>query len=249
MGFLNRLFGKPKPKQENEKSEQPTSKESPKTEPIKTEKELFESYAAYGFEKQVDFSELIEDKSWDADLTRGSITFGDGLEFPLQIIGSFSYSVNTWLWSWANSQSNLPENLLIDAKALKEFGVKNKIDQLRTPEFSIKQEDLHRLGLIAVGMFDADAYYLADYGSGVMLMTVKSELIQQNRKDNHYRIFTTFPQVISNFEVDHRNTLIHYLKSKGYEVEESDTQVIGTKANEKCTASLDSLNRVVNLGG
>ncbi|GEM69799.1 hypothetical protein SMI01S_34050 [Sphingobacterium mizutaii NBRC 14946 = DSM 11724] len=249
MGFLNRLFGKPAPKKENEIKEQPTVNESPIIEPIKTEKELFESYAAYGFEKQLDFTELIEDKSWDADLTRGTISFGEGFEFPLQIIGSFSYSVNTWLWSWANSQSNLPESLLEDAKILKEYGVKNKIDQLRTPEFPIKQDELHRLGLIAVGMFDADAYYLADYGSGIMLMTVKSDTIQNNRKDNHHRIFTTFPQVISNFEVDHKNTLTHYLKSKGYEIDESENQIVGTKGNDKCRATLDSLNRIVHLGG
>jgi len=249
MGFLNRLFGKSTAKKEIERQEKQTIENTPKFEPIKTELELLERYVALGFEKQVDFSELINGKSWDADLTRGTINFGYDLEFPLQIIGSFSYSVNTWLWAWANNQSNLPEDLLKDVKQLKAYGVKHKIDQLRNSEYSFKQEDLHRLGLIAVGMFDADGYYFADYGSGIMLMTVKSNEIKKHRKDFHYRIFTTFPQVISNFNVDHKNTLISYLKAKGYQVIEKGHQIIGSKGNNRCIATLNSSNRVTNLDG
>lgn len=247
MGFLNRLFGKSTPKKEKEEDQ--TIEDTPKFEPIKTEIELLERYVAMGFEKQVDFSELTNEKSWDADLTKGTITFGDDLEFPLQIIGSFSYSVNTWLWAWANTQSNLPDELIKDAKELKSYGNKFKIDELRKAEYSFDQENLHRLGLIAVGMFNADGYYLADYGSGVMLMTVKSDRIKEHRNNVHYRIFTTFPQVISNFEVDHKNTLISYLKDKGYKIEEKDDQIIGTKDNNVCIAKLDSSNRVINLEG
>lgn len=249
MGFLNRLFGKSTIKKEPEVKEKPTTETTTRIEPIRTENELFERYVGLGFEKQVDFSELIEGKAWDADLTRGTITFGDEFEFPLQIIGSFSYSVNTWLWSWANKQSDLPLNLLVDAKKLKSYGIQNKINRLRTPEYAFKQDDLHRLGIIAMGMFDADGYYFADYGSGIMLMTVKSDQIRKNRKDFHHRIFSTFPQVISNFQVDHRNSLINYLKSKGYNILEKDNQIIGTKGNETCITTLDSANRVSNLEG
>jgi hypothetical protein len=249
MGFLNRLFGKSSSKKETEKPEKQTTENTPTFEPIKTELELLERYVALGFEKQIDFSELIEGRSWDADLTRGTITFGEDMEFPIQIIGSFSYSVNTWLWAWANSQSNLPENLMVDAKKLKAYGVQHKIDQLRTPEYSIKQDDLHRLGLIAVGMFNADGYYFADYGSGIMLMTVTSEEIRKNRKIGHYRIFTTFPQVISNFNLDHKNAFIAYLKAKGYQIEEKENKIIGTKGSDRCVAILDQSHRITNLEG
>lgn len=249
MGFLKRLFGISTSQKQEEKHEQKSFVESPISEPKKTELDLLERYAGMSFEKQVDFTELTNGKSWDADLSRGTITFGDDLEFPLQIIGSFSYSVDTWLWAWANTQSNLPAELITDAQELKAYGSKYKIDQLRTAEFPFNQEDLHRLGLIAMGMFDADGYYFADYGSGIMLMTVKSNIIKMHRNDVHYRIFTTFPQVISNFEVDHRNTLIAYLKDKGYQIEEQENQIIGSKDNEKCVASLDSSNRVINLHG
>ncbi len=243
MGFFDRLFKKSTPQKETK-----PIKETQQTQSIKTEQELLEKYIGLAFEKQLSFSSLIEGKEWDADLTQGSITFGEQMEFPIQILGSFSYSVNTWLWAWANQQSNLPENLLPEAFDLRRYGLKHKIDQFRKAEYPFKQDDLKRVGLIATGMFDDDGYYLADYGGGVMLMTVKSPIIKKNREDQPHKIFSTFSKIISNFELNHKTALSSYLAAKGYQVVVTKDEIRGTKGKENFVAKLDSSDRVIHFG-
>jgi hypothetical protein len=217
--------------------------------PAQTEQELLERYAALAYDKQNDLYEVIGDNSWNADTEAGTISFGPELVFPLQILGTFSASSQTWLWAWANAQSELPARLLAQAEQLRAYGEQHGIELLTASEFDATEQDLHLVGIIASGMFEASGYYLADYGQGIMVVTVESELIDQVPKNDFARIPHAFPQVISAFEMQHRPAFIHYLTQKGYAVTETADSVSAVVDAGTLTATFDPLGRLANLQG
>ena len=105
------------------------------------------------------------------------------------------------------------------------------------------------MGIIATGLCHADAYYIADYGQGAMLLTVTDSRIQAVRNDIHDRVRFVFPQLISQFEMNHQNALISYLRTKGYTIQETKTTLTATKDSDIIQAEFDELSRLTNLKG
>jgi len=244
MGFLNKLFGN------DGGAEQPeSSKLQQNQHPCKTEQELLERYGGIGFERQLDFADLIGSNSWNVDMQKGEMDFGPGLVFPIQVLGSFSHSSETWLWAWANTQSGIPQKLLQQALQLQKYGADNEIDLLNISQFDATKDDMHMIGMVASGMFGASAYYIADYGQGALVVTIKSDLIDKVQKNDHYRIPTVFPQLISQFEMNHKAALSNYLMAKGYKVTENDRKLTGSKNGNTITAEFDELDRLTKLSG
>lgn len=215
----------------------------------KTEEELIEHYGGIAFDKQVDLAAVIDSNSWSVDMKKGEISFGTDLVFPFQILGSFSHASKTWLWAWANEASGLSPDIQQQALKLKEYGQANRIDLLTVSEFSAVKNDLHLIGMTAVGMFDASGYYIADYGQGAMVVTIKSDIVDNARKEEHTRILTAFPRLIAQFEMNHRQALIHYLTYRGYNITEEGATLTATKGDDKITATFDSASRITELNG
>ena len=244
MGFLNRLFGqgdKPVPADEIKPLHDST--------PCKTEQELIERFGGYGLDKQLDLSEVIGDNDWNADMNKGEITFGANLRFPIQVLGTFSHSSETWLWGWANTKSGLAESITQQALQLKLYGEENGIDLLKNSEFNATKDDLHLIGFIASGMFNSSGYYIADYGQGAMVVTVKSDQIDKVRRDNHLRIMTVFPQLISQFDLNHNFALTNYLTALGYTITENGAKLIASKNGNTMKAEFDDQSRLTKLNG
>ena len=169
--------------------------------------------------------------------------------FPIQVLGTFSHSSETWLWAWANSKSGLSDNITQQAQQLKKYGEENKIDLLRNSQFDATKNDLHLIGLIASGMFNSSGYYIADYGQGSMVVTIKSDRVDKIQKDNHLRILTVFPQLISQFDMNHYFALTNYLIYKGYSISKKGTNITATKNGNTITAEFDEQSRLTKLNG
>ncbi|PSL48010.1 hypothetical protein CLV51_102870 [Chitinophaga niastensis] len=228
------------PEQEDNSKQQPA---------CKSKQELIERYGGIGLDKQNDLSDVIGDNDWNVEVTKGEISFGDHLVFPMQIIGTLSHTSGTYLWAWANTQSGFPEHLLQQALQLKKYGEENQIDYLTNRTFNAEINDLHFLGMVASGMFRSSAYYVADYGQGALLVTIKSDLIDNIHTENHHRILTVFPQLISLFEMNHQLALKHYLTARGYEITADSDKLAATKNGNNITADFDELSRLTRLNG
>ncbi len=215
----------------------------------KTEQELLERYACMAWEKQKDFAEVIGNNNWNVDMGRGEISFGPDLHFPIQVLGTISHAAQSWLWAWANSRAGLSPQVIEQSLQLKAYGEENNISLLSSDSFDFSKYELHIIGMIASGMSGASAYYIADYGQGAMVVTIKSGLIDQQRKDSHHAILTVFPQVISQYEMNHRLALKHYLNAKGYNITENDESLSGSKNGNTIQATFDKLSRLTGLEG
>lgn len=211
--------------------------------------ELLERFGGIALDKQRNLFNVIGELNWGVDMTAGEISFGSNLHFPMQVLGSFSHSSETWLWAWANTQSNIPENLLKQARELKRYGEAHGIDLLAGAEFAAEPNDLHLIGMIASGMFDSSAYYLANYGQGTLVVTFDSQLIDEQSMEDNVRISTVFPELISLFEMNHKNALRHYLTAKGYALTEEQYKIVGIKNENRLTAEFDNSFRMKSLNG
>lgn len=240
MGFFDNIFGKSKSEKEFILEETP----------CKTQQELLERYGAIALEKQSSFyNDVVQYRGWNADIVEGKISFGDDYEFEMQILGTFSHSSQTWLWAWANEVSEIPENVMRQALQLRKYGETHQNSFLTERTFDFSENELHQIGLITSGMFGADAYYLADYGDGVMVVTMVGEEIKKHRKDTATQILTLFPEFISYFEVNHRNALYQYLKLKRFDISEQGEKITATRGGNVINASFDNENRLIELKG
>lgn len=244
MGLFNKLFG-----QSEKSSPAGTPPPQQAQTPCKTVQELLERYGGIALDKQIDFGEVIGNNNWNVNIQQGTISFGQSLTFPMQILGTISHSSQTWLWAWANTKSGIPESLIQQSLQLKKYGEENEIDLLRSDSFDFSKDDLHLIGMIASGMFSSSGYYIADYGQGAMVVTIKDSNIDHAKTDHHHRILTVFPQIISQFEMNHKNAFKSYLTAKGYSVNETENSVTGSKNGNLITGQFDNLSRLTNLKG
>lgn len=109
---------------------------------------------------------------YDYDLTTGRLLFSDQgavkVITEIQIAGSTSAKAGNWLWAWSNS--NLPTELLADAKRVRSFGEENDIAELQQAYVTDTKDDLEALGweltAAMVRICDALGAYRSPRGEG-----------------------------------------------------------------------------------
>lgn len=210
---------------------------------------LLEEYAGIAFEKQYNLSEVVGDNNWQIDMNEKTLSFGDDIHFPMQIIGSYAFDSETWLWAWANEGSNIPTDLLQEANALKQFGEEHNIEFLTMAEYKIEPTDVHALGLIASGKFDSSAYYAGNYGNGIILVTIKDPSIESITYNEHTRILSVIPELTSIFAVNHKRTVENYLLAKEYSINEEINKLSAQKGENTLIAEFDEYDRLLNING
>ncbi|APU11778.1 MULTISPECIES: DUF6882 domain-containing protein [Cellulophaga] len=210
--------------------------------------DLLEAFAGLSFEKQFVFADVIGDNGWQLNMNTASIVFGD-VSFPIQVIGSFSFNNNSWMWGWANTQSGIPENLLLQSNKLKEFGEEHGINELVEPHFNSDEGFEHKIGMVACGLFNSKSYYCANYGQGTLVVTIDDEKIPAIDKSQLEKVLTSFPQLISSVVLNHKQAFKNYLIDRDFKLYISDSEIEGLKDGKIVTAKFDDLDRLESLKG
>ena len=216
--------------------------------PTSSIEEMFEQHAGLSFEKQTIFADVIGKKSWELDMGIGAIKF-DSLEFPIQIIGSLAFSDNSWMWAWANTASQMPQNLLQFSNRLREIGRQQGIGELTDGGFIAPEGFEHKIGMVACGIFQCKSYYSANYGQGTLVVTIDDGKIPPVDFDKPEKILTTFPLLISRITVNHRNALKNYLVDRGFKLKISEDEIEGLRNNSLVTAKFNKEGRLESLNG
>jgi hypothetical protein len=95
-------------------------------------------YAFSSLGKQVSISDIVGDNDWNFDLATGLLSFGDQYIWQTQLLGTVSDDASTWLWAWANTESNIPTHLLVASLALKAYGELHGYAELTAPQVPLK---------------------------------------------------------------------------------------------------------------
>lgn len=213
-------------------------------------REALSVYAGMAWDRQMDFAEKVGERAWSADTSQGMIQFGDDLRFRMQVLGSYSFQTGTWQWIWANTQAEVAPAFTEVARQLLGFGNAQHLPLFTQPRSNLREEDLHTIGLIAAGADESAGYYLGNYGDGILLALIdpgQGLPVAANTKPE--RVLTVVPQLISQFALDHRSLLRHYLPAKGFAVQEGESHITGQLGASKVTAQLDAQGRVIDIKG
>lgn len=179
--------------------------------------DLFDEHGALSFEKQLRLADLVGDSGWRFDMDTGVLSF-DTFNSPVQLLGTVSEYSQTWLWAWANVESNIPERLLRSSEELRAAGRRLNVAELIEAEFSVDAfQKGHRIAMVAIGILGAAAYYRGPYEGGAVFMLIP-ELPSGNRDSgpSNLQVTSDFTRFISAQECHHRAAFESYLRQKGY---------------------------------
>ena len=95
----------------------------------------FARYSAIAFARQLAFADFLGDHDWHVDIPAGTVEFGEDRVYPIQLLGTEADGDNTWLWAWANEESNLPDEILHDCRAIRAAGEDKQLEELTLPSF------------------------------------------------------------------------------------------------------------------
>ncbi len=244
MGIFDNLF-----KRKEEKTAS-TSTQNNQTISFTSENDFLEKFGAIALEKQRNLYNVTGGLSWNVNMDAEEITFGDDLTFPMQVLGSFSHSSETWLWLWDNKAGGYAESVMQQALSLKKYGEENNIDLLSVGKFDAVPNDLHLIGMVATTMFNLSGYYLGNYGQGTMVVTLKDDSIDNTEIEEFSRILTVFPELISTFEIqNHKNAFTNYLSQKGFELSSNGNEIKAEKNGNVINAVFNDDNLLTSLNG
>ena len=120
---------------------------------------------------------------WDVDLDAGTITFSDpGLVViaPVQVIGTLWLEDHSWVWSWANSNYDLP--LTQHARLVWDYGRRRGIGRFEEPELRCTMDEAWGLTCLAAQLAGAEGAYRGPFGEcSYAFMTFDAPTILRQR--------------------------------------------------------------------
>ena len=118
----------------------------------------------------------------------------------------------TWLWAWGNQGSDFAENIVRDSFALQRYGKENGIAWLTERTFELEQDDVEAVAAVAVGIVQADGYYLAFHDAGIAVFALRDPRLKQAlAAENPARATVVIHEAVA-----------EYLRQAGYQIEQSE---------------------------
>lgn len=192
---------------------------------------------------------VIKENSWHVDIRARQITFGN-TPYTMGILGSESYETNTWLWSWANTESNLPELTTAAARRAKKA-------LSGCPEFTEKKFMLdeihtgHNLSMVCMGVSEKDVcYYRCPYSGGAMFVQLEGLPEEIFAPLSAPHLMRQYLEIISSLYCDHRLLAAGFLWQNGTEFTDGGSYIDGNFGDTTLRFSFEDaegLSRIVNI--
>jgi hypothetical protein len=211
---------------------------------------LYDRHVASSFDKQMFLFDLVGNKPWKYETESGMLRFGDEIAWHAQVLGTQSDLSKTWLWSWANDKSNLPDKALTFAKAMRNIGEARKIPELLKPQYEVTpQLQGHDLAIVAAGVCGAKAYYRGPFEGGAIYLLIDDEEFPPNIVDPAPRMAMTFIQMVSAYRCTHAKALAGYASHYGmqHRQEEPNKMSIYSEGKRVLWAEFDDKGRITQL--
>jgi hypothetical protein len=146
---------------------------------MSTLKTYLEKSGLISLEKQERLAGLIGDHTVELDLDAGLVRFSGSFEFPFQVLGTESDNTLTWLWAWAEEQTEVPGDLMRAALEMKEWGAQAGVTECTRPSVDLNEADGHVLSLIASEVCRASCYYHDAYEGGGLFLLLFGQAIDR----------------------------------------------------------------------
>ncbi len=208
-----------------------------------------ERYALITLEKQDKLESLIGESMHELELEAGIIRFND-LQFPMQVLGTESDNTLTWLWAWSDEQTEIPSTLMQSAIQLRIWGANEGIPEFTLPSLDLNRADGHLIALIGAEICKASCYYRDCYEGGAAILLLFDKLIDNQPPFDRERLLRRLSDIISRYEINHRNALLSYLRLKKLSpAEERNLVSCELESGERLNAEFDTAGRLIVVNG
>ncbi len=213
-------------------------------------KAYFDRYVLASQEKQVKLERLIGDHTYELDLDAGVVRFSGAVEVPLQVLGTQSDNTLTWLWAWAEEQTEIPRDLVRSSLEMKDWGVKANVPECTTPSVDLDRADGGMLSLIAAEVCGASCYYRDTYEGGALFLLLFSREVERQPSFAADELSRAFADLVSMYDFNHRDAFRSYLQMKNLPHSEHASFITGElESGEDVRANFDETGRIVSLNG
>jgi hypothetical protein len=208
-----------------------------------------ERYALLSLEKQDKLVSLIGEHLHELDLDAGTIRF-DQFQFPMQVIGTESDNTLTWLWAWADEQTELPASLMQSAIQLRTWGAGEGIPEFTMPSVDLNTADGTAISMVATEVTKASCFYRDSYEGGSVFLLLFDRTIDGQPSLDRVRLLRALSDLLSRNDLNHRNTLLTYLTVKGLSpAAERNLISCELESRERLVAEFDDAGRLVAING
>ena len=210
---------------------------------------LLSLHVGTAFTKQIQFGQSIGERNFNINIKQGVVTFGEDLQYPIQLLGTEADGDNSWLWAWANEGSNFSANILQSCNDLRNFGSQHGIEEFSNRSFSLDVANGHSISLAASGLNDNCCYYRAPYSGGALFFLVLDVPNKVFQSLEAVRVIEVIMEVISSVDVDHWIVSESFLNSQGFTVESSKDKMNAIRGNDTIQIAFDSQQRILEIDG
>jgi len=210
----------------------------------------FERYALISLEKQARLFSFLGEHILELDLDAGLARFDSNRAYPYQVLGTESENSLTWLWAWADEQTEVPENLLVSAIQLRSWGEKEGLPEFTIPSLDLDRADGTMLSLIASEVCSASGYYRDHYEGGSLFLLLDGIALDNQQGFDRQGLIRQLADLASRYDFDHRSALLSYLLAK--EIPSTETGgALGAElaTGERLIAEFDPAGRVRTING
>ncbi|WP_417848469.1 DUF6882 domain-containing protein [Thalassoglobus sp.] len=213
-------------------------------------RDLFAKHVGTAFAHQLALADHVENRNWNLDLSIGTVSFGDGLEYPVQLLGSEALGNNqTWMWAWANDGIDPNPETMTLVHQLKEYGEKESLPELYEPSFSLNRATGHELAMVASGISGNVCYYCGPYEGGAVYFVIKDLPDSFFEPAPPERVIRVLSEVIATFEVNHRTMAESFLESQNYDCNRLDSKLEASRGATHVSILFDEQGRISNMNG
>lgn len=218
--------------------------------PMASLQTLFERFALVSLEKQAKLASLVNDHFFQADLDEGKARFGDIWECPFQVLGTESDNTLTWLWGWADEQSEVPEHLLRAARELRNWGAQTKVPEFTVPSLDLNHADGTMLSTIASSICRANAFYREHFDGGSLFVLLFGEAIDRQPGFDRAGFLRVLADHTAIYGGNHRGLVVSYFRELNLPSQESGATFSGELAmGERIVAEFDPTGMITMING
>ena len=212
--------------------------------------EQFEQCALAGREKQEKFLRLVGEHTVELDLDAGLARFTKHHAFPFQVLGTESENTLSWLWAWADEQTEMPQTLMKASFAMKVWLETKGLQEYARPSLDLDLADGTILSLVATQVCNAGCFYRDHYEGGALFILLYGAEIAAQAPFDRRELVRTLDDLIERYGFNHRNALRSYFRGSEVEAAETKDTVSATLSNgEHLIAEFDAAGRLTAING
>lgn len=182
---------------------------------------------------------IIGENNCAVNPKEGIIRFGER-EFPAEILGYVSSYRNTWLWSWAHTESGLPEKIAADSRRIKRTAP--DLPEFRTGKFSLDElHSGHNIAMAACGISEQRMCYYRFPAEGTdVFFTIHNLPDDIFTPPTASEFISQYMEIVGGLYCDHRLLAAGFLYKSGIEFECSDSEITAKFGGESVTLRFDN---------